>query len=365
MTSNDLSPEDDLCLNVLMTEVLQAVRIDESGMTVHALTPKGEASVALHPNCKPEQYCKRVRELFAARALGQPMGYPVYLARWTRMGQLGDDMLEKLLLTGEPEAVTAVMHAPGITDEIARRAWWALPDIENACVMLAREPIARGEMGAVLTDFLVEHLPFVQESRDILAVERVLLQAGRLTDEAALRLWRKGRQKSVYLLGFLEQRPDALPEASGARRDSEACRARLDGRGGAVGAMVAWALSGPGQSFVAAADEVLRRIDDQETAAVLLDVIGRRFALPGEAPAKNLESWNAPLPEYAGAVLEAAPDLAAEIRAVVSLSRVSEELVRAIFARTTAVGAFMRTKIAPVADPIRRQLAVLLGRESA
>jgi hypothetical protein len=365
MTSNDLSPEDDLCLNVLMTEALQAVRIDESGMTVHALTPKGEASVVLHPNCKAEQYCRRVREILAAHALGQPAGYPVYLSRWTRMGQLGDDMLEKLLLTGEPEAVTAVMHAPGITDEIARRAWWALPGIENACVMLARESIARGEMGAVLTDFLVEHLPFVQESGDILGVERVLLQAGRLTDDAALRLWRKGRQKSVYLLGFLEKCPDALPEVSDARRDSEAMRSRLDGPGGPVAPLVVWALSVPGQSFIAAADEVLRRIDDQETAAVTLNVIGKRFALPGQAPAKSMEAWNAPLPEEAEALTGAVPELAAEIRAVVLLSRVSEELVRAIFARTTAVGAFMRTKIAPVADPIRRQLAVLMGRDSA
>jgi len=40
----------------------------------------------------------------------------------TRMGQLHDDNLSKLLLTGEEEAVVAVVHAPGLTNEIARRA---------------------------------------------------------------------------------------------------------------------------------------------------------------------------------------------------------------------------------------------------
>ncbi|HEY9050864.1 MAG TPA: DsrS, partial [Gammaproteobacteria bacterium] len=45
----DLSPEDSLRLNVLLSQGLQAVRIDESRMVVHALTPRGEAKIPLNP----------------------------------------------------------------------------------------------------------------------------------------------------------------------------------------------------------------------------------------------------------------------------------------------------------------------------
>jgi hypothetical protein len=364
MPVNELSSEDDLCLNVLLTEPLLAVRIDESRMIVHALTGKGEASVNLHPTCRGDQYLKRVREILAAYALGQPSGYPVYLSRWTRMGQLGDDMMEKLLLTGEPEAVAAVVHAPGLTDEIARRIWWVEPTIENACVMLERENIARGEMGPVLTGFLVEHLPFVQESRDILNVVRVLLSAGQLSDADALKLWNKGRQRSVYLLGFLEMRPDALPEWLPPRRDFSEYRARLEEMANPVARLLSWALSSSGQSFVAAADEVLRRVDDQETATVILNTLGVRFALPGiAAAARGLAAEpDAALPAEAESVRSAVPELENEIRALILLAGLSEQIVRPIFARTTAVGALMRTKVAPVVEPLRRQLATLRGK---
>ena len=100
----NLSTEDSLRLNVLLNQELQAVRIDESKMVVFALTPKGEASVTLNPNCRDDQYLKQVRELFSMHVLGSPGGYPVFLKRWTRMGQQrGGNSLLSLLLLGEPE----------------------------------------------------------------------------------------------------------------------------------------------------------------------------------------------------------------------------------------------------------------------
>ncbi|HHO67588.1 MAG TPA: sulfur reduction protein DsrS, partial [Gammaproteobacteria bacterium] len=143
----ELSAEDALRLNVLLANPLQAVRIDESSMTVHALSEDGEASVKLNPRGRDDQYLKRVRELLSAQILGSPGGYPVFLRRWTRMGQARDDSLEQLLLLGEPEAVVAVVHAAGLTDEIARRAWWAMPVADNARRMLEKADIVRGSMG--------------------------------------------------------------------------------------------------------------------------------------------------------------------------------------------------------------------------
>ncbi|MDQ7014773.1 MAG: sulfur reduction protein DsrS, partial [Gammaproteobacteria bacterium] len=116
-----LSPEDSLRLNVLLAQPLQAVRIDESKPMLYALTERGEARVALTPTCRPDRYIKWVREMFSSHFLGSPSGYPVYLRRWTRMGQAKADSLEKLLLLGEPEAVVAVAQSPALSDELARR----------------------------------------------------------------------------------------------------------------------------------------------------------------------------------------------------------------------------------------------------
>ena len=142
----ELSSEDALRLNVMLANGPQAIRINESTMTVHALSGRGEAEIRLNPNCRDEQYVRRVRELLSGHVLGSPGGYPIYLKRWTRMGQMRSESLDQLLLLGEPEAVVAAVCAPGLTDEQARRAWWIMQDSENARRMLANPGIARGEM---------------------------------------------------------------------------------------------------------------------------------------------------------------------------------------------------------------------------
>src|SRR6056297_3564796 len=143
----DLSTTDSLKLNVMLASKPLAVRIDESTMTVHGLSEQGEIRVALNPNCRDDLYIRRVRELISGHVLGSPGGYPVYLRRWTRMGQTRDDSLAQLLLLGEPEAVVAVVHAPGLTHEFARRAWWAMPTAENARRMLEREVVVQSPLG--------------------------------------------------------------------------------------------------------------------------------------------------------------------------------------------------------------------------
>jgi len=121
-----LSNEDNLRLNVLLAQSLHAVRINEGTMTVHALTEKGEAKVRLNPTTRDEQYLRWVRELLSMKVTGSPGGYPIFLKRWTRMGHAQNN-LEQMLLLGEPEAVVAVVHAPDLSHEIGRRAWWADP----------------------------------------------------------------------------------------------------------------------------------------------------------------------------------------------------------------------------------------------
>ena len=123
----DLTGEDLLRLNVMMAQNPKAVRIDENRMQVFGLTEEGEARVDLNPNGRHEQYVRKVREFLSGHVFGSPGGYPVFISRWTRMGQAKDENLQQLLMLGEPEAVVAVEIANDLAEKHGER--FAPPDL--------------------------------------------------------------------------------------------------------------------------------------------------------------------------------------------------------------------------------------------
>jgi hypothetical protein len=368
-----LAPEDSLRLNVLLASRPQAIRIDESSMTVHGLSERGEARIALNPNCRDDVYLRRVRELISGHVLGSPGGYPVYLRRWTRMGQARADSLEQLLLLAEPEAVVAVVHAGGLTDELARRAWWAAPTAENARRMLERDAVVTGPMGPQLADHLVEHLPFEEEARDVIDSVRLVLQPGLVSDETRLALWGKGRQKNAYQVGFLLATPDALPEPEPPRPDLEAVGGVLAGlaEGNCYAAALLRLFGGPGQTFLRTVADVLRRPANQDVVNLLLEAVAGYLAAvrpPGD-PEADLDGIVAEVeqlcsrapPPAVSDLLADLPQLRPELGALLVLSRVGYPVVRPIFSRTTAIGTLMRRKLEPLTAPLLRMIETLRG----
>ncbi len=369
----ELSQEDAFCLNVLLATGVQAVRIDTSSMTVYALTDKGEAKVQLHPNTRDDPYLKLVKQTLAEHALDSPEGYPVYLRRWTRMGQMRDENLAPLLKIGEPEAVVAVVHAPGLTDEIARRAWWAMPTIENARRMLEKEAVARGEMGPILAEFLVEHLPFEENVVAIMDTVRALLWFDLVNEAAEKKLWARGKQHGAYFIGFLEQRADRLPNPRPARGDYAAAHARLApliAAGNEYARQLDRVLSGPGQTFLAATEEAMQRPGTHEIVSALLNCYGAYFEpiRLTEDKARSMEEISAKAEQWAGSgdapedlkrLLAAVPELREDIVAMLTLAGVDQWAAYTILRRTTAVNALLRTKLAPVFEPIVERMRVL------
>lgn len=296
--NEELSQEDQFRLNVLLAQDVKAIRLDESSLALHALLGGGEeASMPLHPDCRADKYLRLVREALSGHALGSPGGYPVYLSRWTRHGQMESGNLGQLLMIGEPEAVVAVVHSPALTDELAGYAWWAMPTIEHARLMLLRDSVTKGRMGPVLVNFLVEHLPFLQEDHlAIMDTVSVLLHSGILAPAQREAIWRRGKRQNSYYVAFLEQCPDDLP----------------------------------GNSFVEACIEILSRPDTQEVVSRTLDAIGRHFSARG------------------------GDDDAGQ-----RLARVKAGLADPVFARSTAIGSLMRRKLEPILAPILADLRAL------
>jgi hypothetical protein len=351
-----LTHEDSLRLNVLLANAM-AVRIDEHAMVVHGLVGTGTARVQLNPDCKPDLYLRRVREALASAVLGSPRGFPVFLQRWARMGQMEGASLDRLLLLGEPEAVMAVACAPSLTEELARRAWWAAPGGELARHMLRRGEVARSPLGAELAAHLAEYLPFETDHVAMLDTVRLLLAQGLVDKALRSRLWQSGGQRLAYRVAFLECCPDELPEPSPARADSGRYRPRLEGvagGGNALAGLLQRVLTESGQTFVAACDEALRRRpDSHEICVALLDAIGAYFRCGAPAPLAA-PAWQAEL-------LAETPELRREVEAVLTLAGSGERLAAPILARTDAVGTLLRRKLEPVVQPLREALAVLRG----
>ena len=354
--SDGLSPDDSFRLQVLLAQELKAVRLDESeaGPVLHALTDRGEAHIPLNPNCRLDKYLRLIRELLSGHALGSPGGYPVHLTRWTRHGQMEGLNLSRLLLTGEPEAVVAVVHSPGLTDELARHAWWALPSIENARLMLSREKVAHGAMGPVLADYLVEHLPFLQDEHlDIMDTVAVLLWSGALSDDNREAIWRRGKRSNTHYVAFLEVAgwdvPQALPLPLPARADRDLRLADLEpllAVADPAASALARALEAQGQTFLAAAAEILERPETQEVVNRTLNALGRYFSA-GSAAAHAESGMN---------VCQA---LQPQLEAAARLARASDELVTPIFARSSAIGSLMRRKIEPVVNGVLADIGLL------
>ncbi len=369
----NLSSEDNLRLNVLLANPLQAIRIDESKMIIYGLSEQGEAKIILHPNCRDELYLKQVRELISERILDSPGGYPVYLRRWSRMGQARDENLAQLLMLGVPEAVEAVVNAPGLTPELAARAWWAMPESKNARSMLNKKNIVESEIGKTLAQHLIDYLPFEEETTDIIETVSLVLQGNLIDDAMVQTLWGKGRAKNAYYVGFLVTRPNQLPNPIVARHDAEEIYTQLQFLADNILAQqLIWLSSGAGQTFLDTFEKILKKPTNQDVVNILFDVVAKRFSTicpdcyDDEMDINILlEKVNNQCQQPSNTlkvVLEAMPEKQNLIQATLILAGLRYSILRPIFSTTTAIGTLMRKKLTPVTDVLFQQIAILRGR---
>lgn len=370
-----LSNEDSLRLNVLLSQDLRAVRIDESAMILHALTAKGEAKVKLVPNVRDDVYLRQVRELLSTHALGSPGGYPVFLKRWTRMGQTRETNLDRLLILGEPEAVVAVAHARGISEQLARYAWWSMPTADIARRLLASRDVAQSPFAKELADFLLDYMPFETEAQAIIENVRLILQPNLISDETRKELWGRANRKTMYYVGFLMALPDQLPDevAQNPRLAREQKRlSELLAQGNVFARQLTRLLSAPGQLYLQTLDKAFAKLANQDMTVSLLGAVENYFACiltqeyrgirePDEIQDRVAQRMTNAQEAELRVLIAALPDSTTQIAAMLSLSMVGEALANPVFSQTDAMGSVMRKKLEPIVVPIRQHITCLLS----
>jgi hypothetical protein len=361
----ELSSEDSLRLNVLLANKPQAIRIDESSMTLFGLSQMGESKIVLNPNCRDDLYLRKVRELLSGHVQDSPGGYPVYLKRWSRMGQARDENLEQLLLLGEPEAVVAFTCARGITDELARRAWWISQDPDNARRMLNNRQIQEGSMGPKLARFLLDYLPFETEPMVIIESLRLILQPGLISEEERGNLWKRCQRKPTYYLGFLAALPDDLPSESGQGSLTGIEKAELlpmSQQGNPFAAQLLRIHSSSGQGFISTVLKVMEKPANQDVVTTLLDIVREylQSLRPTGDPNLTLEGLQAQAEGLCSENFLACRNVVvqreSELRTLYLLSGLGYGVVRPVLYDTDAIGSLMRKKLAPIFEPLREIL---------
>ncbi len=362
----DLSHEDSLRLHVLLASRPLAIRIDEGRMRVQGLTERGESSVQLNPNTAPERYLRQVRELISGHVLGSPGGYPVYLSRWTRLGQMRDESLAQLLLLGEPEAVVAAVGSPGLTDELAHRAWWAMEDAGNARRMLANARVRDGRMGPVLAEYLLQYLPFETDSEAMMESVRLILQPGLLDDERRTDLWIRAARKPAWLVGFLRAGFDDWPEVGPARPVPESLTS-LAADADPVACLLTRLNTPAGQGYLKTVARILDKPPNQDVLLAVFDCLRATLApiRPEGDPDLGLEDLSRDAEDFPSSdprgleLMRVCSDCRVELQAMRFLSGVGYALIRPLLSDPTTQGTLMRRKLSPVLDAIANRIDCL------
>ena len=374
----ELSNEDNLRLNVLLAQELKAIRINESTMTIHALTNQGEAKVKLNPTLQDDQYLRMVRELISLKVTGSPGGYPVYIKTWTRMGH-ADNTLEHMLLLGEPEAVIAVVYSPSLSHDIGVRAWWANPCTEVAMRLMEYEEVYKGELGKELAEYLMEFLPFEERQLNIVSMVRLCLRDNLITEKQKDKLWSRAQRRNPFMVGFMHADTHQIPITSKPSSQYTLYSTELLALANADNIYAKTLLSlldAEGQKWLKTLKLSLKKPVDQEVVISLFSAISQHFKLPLNTLIKDgrgtrsieiaIEHSQKVCDEpdnqmLAQLITELGDELLPSIDAMLVLAQMGEHTLIPIFSGNESVGTVMRKRLLPLTTPLLEKVDILMS----
>ncbi len=343
-----LTPEDILKLNVLVSTSV-AIRIDVYKLHVVGLTTdKNEQTIALHPNTDSTQYINEVQKLLLGKVLGTMGGYPSYLKRWSRMGQVSSSNLKSLLKLGNIEAVVAVANSQNLDDEVIDLVWWCATNTDEQAeigrFLLTRGFVVKHAVGQSIANYLLEFLPFTENINTLIDTTNLILQDDLISKEAKDRLWKQGQRKTAFLVGFMERLADQLPNTD----STQALNCEIK--------ELEKSCSEQGQILLKTCAQILKKINQEHVLYRTLEILGSYLSHPQIKRYDNIEKLQTQAITLAESLNLAHQE---KVKACFLLSGVSERLVVSTISAHGLTGSAIRKKLGDVLVPIQDAIKLL------
>jgi hypothetical protein len=342
-----LEPEDILKLNVLIATSV-AIRIDTYKLTVVGLNAQfKEQIIALKPSGDSEVYIKEVKKLLVTQVLGAMGGYPSYLKRWSRMGQVESSNLTSLLKLGEVEAVVAVSNSTNLDNDLLKLTWWCATNTDNQAeigrFLLTKPFVLNTQTGREIAQYLLEFLPFVDDIEQLIDTTSLVLQEGLIEQKDKDRLWKQGQRKTAFLVGFVERMRGNLPNEFNLKipnykhSDLQIINNQQS------------------QLFLTTLGHILKKINQEYVLYRALEVLGQYMSHQDISMQNTIEKITNQVSDLSLTANNEQDKLDARLL----LAGVSEKLVVSTISAHNLTGSAIRKKLAHVLEPIQQALKTL------
>ncbi|SMN14549.1 DsrS [uncultured Candidatus Thioglobus sp.] len=342
-----LEPEDTLKLNVLIATSI-AIRIDTYKLTVVGLNAQfKEQIIELKPKGDSEAYIKEVKKLLVTQVLGAMGGYPSYLKRWSRMGQVESSNLTSLLKLGEVEAVVAVSNSTNLDDELLKLTWWCATNTDNQTeigrFLLTKPFVLKTQTGRDIAQYLLEFLPFVNDIEQLIDITSLVLQEGLIEQKDQDRLWKQGQRKTAFLVGFVERMSGNLPNEFNIKTpDYKHIDLQLIN-------------NEQSQLFLTTLAHILKKINQEYVLYRALEVLGQYMQHQSISLQNSIEK----ITNQISGLSLVANNEQDQLDARLLLAGVNERLVVSTISAHNLTGSAIRKKLAHVLEPIQKALKIL------
>ncbi len=342
-----LEPEDILKLNVLIATSV-AIRIDTYKLTVVGLNAQfKEQIIALKPSGDSEVYIKEVKKLLVTQVLGAMGGYPSYLKRWSRMGQVESSNLTSLLKLGEVEAVVAVSNSTNLDNDLLKLTWWCATNTDNQAeigrFLLTKPFVINTQTGREIAQYLLEFLPFIDDIEQLIDTTSLVLQEGLIEQKDKDRLWKQGQRKTAFLVGFVERMRGNLPNEFNLKipnykhSDLQIINNQQS------------------QLFLTTLGHILKKINQEYVLYRALEVLGQYMSHQDISMQNTIEK----ITNQVSDLSLTADDEQGKLDARLLLAGVSEKLVVSTISAHNLTSSAIRKKLAHVLEPIQQALKTL------
>lgn len=319
-----ISSADSLKLNILIKTSI-AIRIDRYKLEVIGLNKEHqEKIVKLNPGIDSDAYIKLVQQFLTEKVLGSMGGYPSYLKRWSRMGQVDSANLSSLLKIGNPAAVIAVSNSKNLSEDLLNLVWWCATNTDEQAeigrFLLSKPELIDNDIAKNIANYLLEFLPFSENQLDLINTANLILQKDLISDEKKAKLWKTGARKHYILIGFLERQKGNLPE---------------DGNQDEI--------------FVRTCIHILKKINQEYILYRVLELISQHFSRDLDTTLTKITSED---------FIQKVQNLDNKEEAKEMLARVGEHLVISEISAHALCGSTIRKKLDYILKPIHTALTI-------